>query len=421
MRLNTKNLFQKISIITIIFLFYSSTYLAVASGNIAGIKRNYTSDNLRDKVSIYSFDEDDTIISLEILDLTENLQPYMDVDYESIIDYEDFANSLIENNNDYVVILGHSNENSIAIENEELSWSQFSQITTQFEDKTIILPTCYGYSVYENTDEVTNNIIAPFTGEVDFRISKDITLLTLSMLTDNKQMQEESLEKLVDDIPYYRTPQATLIHKDVTFSTTGSGYHDAGYILDQEIAYNLFIIGGALKEVIIHVIAHALEISVSVAIIIPFLIEVLIFVENWATFYYFWQYTVGYWNFDYCYEEDIYSHYICDYDVLLGGVKLIYYFWQYSYGDFVMWTHKYDVRTTYYPTYTKTTYKRDFCRVCMHVTTVSILEFVIGDIHIGLFDSHNVDWTLESYGTRYFTIIKTIPGGGGGGGGELPF
>ncbi|NHJ47540.1 MAG: hypothetical protein FK733_07120 [Asgard group archaeon] len=354
-------------------------------------------------VSIVSLDSDVTL-SKSVEKLDSVLSPYIDVDTTTITDVELLDGYLDDNLNNYMILLGHSNEEGIEIDEQLITWSELSPIVTDNKDQIVIIPTCNSYNLYQSNPQAIQNVLSPFSDEVDYRISVDFTSLAMGLLLQNKELALQSALDIGSDYEYIILPDETLFAVTESGSQTisGDGRIELGDVMAEFLLANSFIIGASVSTALIQGVLRAFGHG---SVPISFIIQLFSIASNFQHTYWFFITHLGL----------LFADYVVDrYSTLYWQST----FSEFGWGRFIYYSRI--ITRTYYTFYsayyvvngvTRQDYYHVKLTVDMHVLDTLV---IYNSISLGILTTALTSWVCTGSGTRYIS-------GGGGGGGDLPF
>ncbi len=259
---------------------FSTSFLSVIAGRTTGLPAvQETSRN--SGLTVLSLDQNDVTVTACANDMVATLNHYVDVDKDVITSLDDLDNSLTSNQDDFIILMGHSVQEGISIDNQLVGWDEISIITEENSDKTFIIPTCFSSSFSEYT--TLDNVLSPFVGEVDFRISVDFTMLSVGYLLDDHALLDEGIAKFWEDINYFIQPQLSLVYVYKPINEPGGAITSNVNLFDMECALNSFIVGASAGAAF-GAIAMKYLFKRTPAAGIAFLSSVCSFVANWVLY-----------------------------------------------------------------------------------------------------------------------------------------
>ncbi|MFW9780783.1 MAG: hypothetical protein ACFFFB_00695 [Candidatus Heimdallarchaeota archaeon] len=388
---------KQILIFFVVFLCSSFSFVTFCSVQIYNPKNN-TEELLDTGITIYALD-DDNIIKSGINLLENKLQDYADVETKVIDDLNSLDVLLDCNPHNYIILFGHSNEESLLIHNAAISWNNLVDVTSKYNDKLIILPTCSGLSIYQHDFRALDNIIAPFISKSDYRIGLDFTLLTLSLYLNEEKLFEDSLTLIEKNSKLLTNPEHSLF---LTLAAIGS-YDEPGkgYIDIYNVFLNQYYNEEFLLESSARLAIHAaLEILLGhppIGAVLNFLFELYMYYVNLNHFIDFFQNTVGNWIFDYGYDRGTHVDYLMIYDWPYSeNSRIIYYLLVASITRFTLYSPKYAI--------TSTSYRRDIweVRMCVALEQVYRIHFLNWDF--SFLETEIILWNLDAAYTRIYYL-----------------
>ena len=410
-----KQKFLKSSFFVIfVFLFTSTSYLTIINSGVAVptfVNEKVNTEKSKTTISLFAID-DDPIVKLGVGELTEELKPFVDINTETIVSLGDLEHQLTESEDDYIVIMGHSNEDKISINKKEVSWNDFSKVINEVSDKIILLPTCFSKSIYQYDLITKENIIAPFAGVVDYQISLDITTLAIALFLEDNILLDHSIGLIVDDYELFNEPKQSLtITTGGVFYETGRGYFDGGYLYDKTASANIFLGDSAVRFGILALTDYLILGGLPVLAIVHFLLDVFLWAYNWSAFYSFFYNYLHLTSYDYGYEYDTRVQFTMTYDDFGPLARFIYYYSSRTTTTFEVYSYKFDI--------TSTSYKRRIFTIMMEVFLVETAKIeILNFLEFSLMEQKIINWYLLSVCDRIYYVSPPTPPGGGGGGGD---
>jgi len=393
----------KFVIVLIIFLGSSLSVIGLMALNGGAFTVvNEKQKTMTTTVSIVSLDDDATLVkSVEHLDSV--LSPHVNVDVKTITDLEKLDNYLDSNLDNYMILLGHSNEEGINIDEQFVTWSEFSPIVTENEEQIVIIPTCESSYLYQVNPQAIQNVLSPFDTEVDYRISADFAALAIGLFLKNEELAINSAVDIGNNYNYILLPEETLFAVTEYGSQTipGNGRIEVSDVMAEFLLANSFIIGASVSTAITQGVMRALGYG---SVPITFVIQLFSIVTNMQNAAWFFLTHLGL----------VIAEYVIDRYSTLNWQST---FSEFGWGRFVYYSRI--TTKTYYTFYSaiyevKGVLRQDYYHVTLTVD-MHVLDtlFIYDSISVGLFNTALTSWECTGSGTRYISS--------GGGGGDLPF
>ncbi|MHA1154614.1 MAG: hypothetical protein ACTSQK_00765 [Candidatus Heimdallarchaeota archaeon] len=355
-------------------------------------------------VTILALDNDETVIaSSEELQIA--LEPTTEVDDQQISSLTELDEA-IERSGDYLVVFGHSNREGIQIAENEVMWSEFSEILAQYPEKVIIIPSCYSIYLYQTDTILSKNVIAPMMKEIDYRVSIDFALLALGTFWEDDALMEKAFTQVMQKQDLISNPEETLLIIDEAYLVTETGPGYIGRINPWDIfaAEMMLDVGTSFYSALWSIINRVARGSVGTSTLAGFLFNIWELVANTAVFLGFVA-SNSVSSSIYCYDKKTVHDHNIWYD-LIWDITITYYFWFHG-VTFFTWKN-----TATTPNLDIMWYQRKYWNVMMEVEILKILTGSIGDFGLGLFGMKSITWHLLSSG---YENVSPIGGSGGGG------
>lgn len=318
---------MKLTIILISLLIVGSSinFLSVFAENIEYSEQYKKIDSITPGVTIFSLENSDYIITSTITTLEKHLEPFVSVTVINIVTVQELETRISNSENSYIMLVGHSDSLGININNIRISWETISIITDNFPEKTFFIPTCFSNNLHQVRLKTFDNVLSPFTKEIDYRISIDFSVLSIGYLLEEQILLEKGITMMSNDFLYLYQPRKTLTTtKTEYFSEPGTG--DFGYInlFVAEAVENAFIVGASAGAAF-GAIAMKYLLHSSPKPSLGFLSSLMSFTANWITFTAFVS-TLGQHTF--CAGEDLGTTgwSTITYDDLFDGCRIVEYF-----------------------------------------------------------------------------------------------
>ena len=400
------NLKLKTLLILLLVIGSSTSFLSVIAGRTSSLPVEQETSRNRG-VTVLSLDQNDFTVTVCANDIVATLNHYVDVEKDVITSLEDLENSLTLNQDDFVILMGHSVQEGISIGNQLVGWDEISIITEENFEKTFIIPTCFSSSFSEYT--TFDNVLTPFEAEVDFRISVDFNMLSVGYLLDNHALMDEGIDKFWEDINYFIQPQLSLIYDYDEINKPGGAIFSNANLFDWEIALNFFIVKASAGTAF-GAIAMKFLLKTTPGVGISFLSSICSVVANWLLYVVFIR-SLG-WHSTFPTMKDLGTTGWSDiyYDDTPNG-RLIYLFRYHTYSTYELTT---DIYERWDGCLVQSTYTVRLELYLVQSLTIPLVDFFSPSV---LWDMQLVYWSLlnQDVVVHYTPPPPTSPPPAGGG------